>query len=190
MIKAIIASLALAFSVNAVAAPTIVDAIVAQTQLSIYSEANTLGLDWKVGDSATYSVDMGFIKGSMVMSVRSNDAEGIWMVQDVDLGFAGKQKVEILIDGNTGEIKKMIVNGKDQEIPKQDIEIISASEDKITVAAGTFECIHIVMKDNTSGDELNVWINPQVIPMSGMIKQVQPSQLGKVTIALKSFVKK
>ncbi len=189
MIKAIIASLALAFSVNAVAAPTIVDAIVAQTQTVIFSQAHTLGLDWKPGDTGSYSVNMGFIKGSMVMSVRSNNAEGIWMDQDMDLGFAGKQKAEMLIDPNTGEIKKMLVNGKEQEIPKQDMEVISATEDKITVAAGTFDCIHVVVNDKAKNEESNIWINPQVIPMSGMIQQISPSQLGKVTVALKSFKK-
>ncbi|MNL16500.1 hypothetical protein D3C87_1375500 [compost metagenome] len=189
MFKAIIAALGLAFSVNAVAAPSFMDVVVQQSQQSIMAEARTLGLDWKVGDQNTYSIDMGFIKGSMVMSVRSIGAEGIWMVQDMDLGFAGKQNVESLLDPNTGEVKKMLVNGKEQEVPKQDIEVIEITEDKITVPAGSFDCIHARLKDKTNNNEINMWINPQAVPLSGMLKTIQPSQFGNVTILLKSFKK-
>ena len=189
MFKAIIAALGFAFSVNAVAAPSFVDVVVQQTQQAIMAEAHTMGLDWKVGDSNSYSVDMGFIKGSMVMSVRSIGNDGIWMVQDVDLGFAGKQKIESLLDPNTGEVKKMLVNGKEQEVPKQDVEVIEITEDKITVPAGSFDCIHARLKDKTNNNEINVWINPQAVPLSGMLKTIQPSQFGNVTILLKSFKK-
>lgn len=189
MVKALIAALGLMFSVNAVAAPSAVEVITQVQMPAIMDQAQTLGLDWKVGDSASYNIDMGFIKGSMVMSVRSVGAEGIWMDQDMDLGFAGKQKVETLIDPNTGEIKKMIVNGKEQAPPKQDIEVIEIKEDKVTVPAGTFDCIHARLKDKENNNEINAWINPQLIPMSGLLKQVAPSQFGNVTVVLKSFKK-
>lgn len=123
------------------------------------------------------------------MSVASIGADGIWMNQDLDLGFAGKQKMETLLDPNTGEIKKMLVNGKEQQVPKQDVEVIEVKEDKIAVPAGTFECIHARLKDKEQNAEINAWINPQLIPLSGMLKQVAPSQLGEVTVSLKSFKK-
>lgn len=189
MFKAIIAVLGLAFSFNASADTTIVDVLASQQQTAIMSQARTMGIDWKVGDNASYNIDMGFIKGTMVSSVRSVGAEGIWMDQNMDLGFAGKQQVQTLIDQNTGEVKKMLVNGKEQQVPKQDIEIISAVEDHITVPAGAFDCIHATIKDKSNNEEINAWINPQQIPMSGMLKQVQPSQFGQVTIELKSFKK-
>ncbi len=189
MFKALIAALGLAVSVNAVAAPTVSEALV-QVQLpAIMEQAQTQGLDWKVGDQANYELNMGFIKGTMVMSVASIVAEGIWMNQDLDLGFAGKQKMETLLDPNTGEIKKMLVNGKEQEVPKQDVEVLEMKEDRITVPAGTFDCIHARIKDKTQNQEVNAWMNPGLVPMSGMIKQVAPSQLGQVTISLKSFKK-
>lgn len=190
MFKALIAVLGLAFSVNAVAAPSVTEALV-QVQLpGIMEQARTQGLDWKVGDTASYAVDMGFIKGSMVSSVRSVANDGIWMEQNVDLGFAGKQKMEMLIDPNTGETKKLLVNGKEQQIPKQDIEVIEIKEASVTVPAGTFDCIHARLKNKEDNSEINAWINPQLIPMSGLLKQVAPSQFGKVTVSLKSFQKK
>lgn len=189
MVKTIIAIVGLLISVNGVAASSPVE-VLSQVQMpAIMDQASTLGLDWKVGDTASYSVDMGFIKGSMISSVRSIGADGIWMDQNVDLGFAGKQKMETLIDPNTGAVKKMLVNGKEQAPPKQDIEVIEMKEDRITVPAGTFDCIHARLKDKESNKEINAWINPQVIPMSGMIKQVAPSDLGNVTIVLKSYKK-
>lgn len=189
MVKALFAAVTLAFSINAFAAPTITD-VVAQTQMpAIMEQARTQGLDWKVGDTASYNVDMGFIKGSMIMSVASVGADGIWMTQDMDLGFAGKQKMETLIDANTGEIKKVLVNGKEQQIPKQDIEVIDFKEAKVTVPAGTFDCIHARLKDKETNNEINAWLNPEIVPMSGMLKQIAPSQFGNVTVALKSFKK-
>ncbi|RYZ80682.1 MAG: hypothetical protein EOP06_24890 [Proteobacteria bacterium] len=190
MFKAIIAALGLALTVQAnAAAPTAFDVIRDTQSAAIVSQAETMGLDWKVGDQNDYSLDMGFIKGSMSMKVREIAADGIWLDQNMDLGFAGKQQASMLIDPNTGEIKKMLVNGKEQEVPKQNVEIISVTEDKITVPAGTFDCIHAVIKDKDKNEETNAWINPEKVPLSGMLKTIQPSQFGQVTVELKSFNK-
>lgn len=145
-------------------------------------------IDWKPGDTANYNVDMGFIKGKMVTSVTSNDGNEIWLLQDMDLGFAGKQKVETLIDANTGEVKKVIANGQEQEVPKQDLEVVEIVDDTITVPAGTFKCIHAKLLDKSTNDELNMWASTDV-PMSGLVKQIAPSQFGKVTVELTSFTK-
>lgn len=189
MIKSLIASIVLGLSLNAQAAPSIVDVVTDITQGAIMNQAETTGLNWKIGDTNNYNIDMGFIKGSMVMSVRSIEADGIWMDQNMDLGFAGKQQVQVLLDPNTGEVKKMIVNGKEQAPPKQDVEVIEVKESKVTVPAGTFDAIHARLKDKEQNQEINMWVNPQLIPLSGMLKTVQPSQLGQVTIVLKSFKK-
>lgn len=155
----------------------------------IASEVQSQALNWKVGDTNNYKIDMGFIKGTMKMSVKSIEADGIWLEQLADLGFAGKQEILILIDANTGEVKKMIVNGKEQEAPKSNVEVIELKEDRVTVPAGTFDCIHARLKDLDQNQEINQWINPQQIPISGMLKSVAPSQFGQVTISLTSFVK-
>ncbi len=190
MFKAIIAALGLAVAAQAHAAPTVFDVIRETQSSAIMSQARTQGLDWKVGDQNNYNLDMGgFIKGSMSMKCREITSEGLWVDQDMDLGFAGKQQASMLLDPNTGEVKKMLVNGKEQQVPKQNIEIISVTEDKITVPAGTFECIHAVIKDKDKNEETNAWINPEQIPLSGMLKTIQPSQFGEVNVELKSFNK-
>lgn len=189
MVKALIATLSLVFSVGAFAAPSEIEVVNNIQMPVIMDQARTMGLDWKVGDTATYSLDMGFLKGTMVSSVRSIGADGVWMDQNMDLGFAGKQKMETLIDQNTGEVKKMIVNGKEQQPPKQNVEVVEVKEDHITVPAGSFDCIHARLKDKDNNQEVNAWINPQIVPMAGLLKQVAPSQMGTVTVELKSFKK-
>lgn len=147
-------------------------------------------IDWKKGDTNSYSLDMGFIKGSMVQTVRDITSEGMWVDQNMDLGFAGKQVASQLIDPATGEIKKFIVNGKEEAIPEQgEQEIIEVTESKITVPAGSFDCIFAKIKDKKSGDITQAWINPEKVSVGGMLKIIQPSQLGTVTIILKSFTK-
>lgn len=145
-------------------------------------------LNWVVGDAGNYSLDMGFIKGTMVMIVREKTSEGYWIDQNIDLGFAGKQKVETLIDADTGEVKKIIANGEEQEIPENNTTVVEVTQDSITVPAGTFECLHVVLEDNDK-KQSNVWINPNLIPVSGMLKQVAPTQFGQMTILLTSFKK-
>lgn len=145
-------------------------------------------INWTVGDTASYSMNMGFIQGSMVMTATSVTADEAWMTQDVDMGFLGKQKIEVLIDANTGEVKKVIANGQEQQIPEQDMELIEIITDTITVPAGTFECQHIRLKDNKSGGEVKMWAN-QTVALSGMVKSIQPGQFGEVTLELTSFNK-
>ena len=146
-------------------------------------------IEWKKGDTNSYNLDMGFIQGSMVQTVRDITSEGMWVDQNMDLGFAGKQTASQLIDPATGEIKKMIVNGKEQEVPKNESEVIEVTESSITVPAGTFECLFAKIKDKKSGDITQAWINPEKVSVGGMLKIIQPSQFGNVTIVLKSFTK-
>ncbi|HWU44305.1 MAG TPA: hypothetical protein VN132_12730 [Bdellovibrio sp.] len=190
MLKAFLVVLGLVSAIQAKAAPSILETLV-NVQTTAVMDAHTMGLDWKVGDTANYDLDIGgFIKGSMVMSVASIGADGIWMDQDADLGFAGKQKIQTLLDPNTGAIKKVIANGQEQQIPKQDLQIIETKEEKITVPAGTFDSIHARAQDKAANNgEINIWLNPQIVPMGGMIKQTAPSQFGVTTLVLKSFKK-
>lgn len=184
MHRAIISMVAILFSVSAFAASPF-DVVRNLTLKNI--EGRSL-LNWTVGDNANYKMDMGFIKGSMKMSVASVTADEIWMNQDMDLGGFGKQKSEVLIDANTGAIKKILVNGQEQQIPEQDMELIEIVDDTVTVPAGTFDCQHIRLKDNKSGGEVKVWSNATVA-LSGMVKTIQPGQFGEVTLELTSFLK-
>lgn len=187
--RKLLLGLVLLLGIDASASNNIVNVLIDSQRQVIQDEARTSGLNWKVGDQNNYNLDMGFIKGTMTMRLREIVAEGMWLDQDMDLGFMGKQKAEILIDQNTGETKKLIVNGQEQQIPKNEMEVVEVKEDKITVPAGTFDCIHARLKDKSNNQESNAWINPQQIPLSGMLKMIQPGQFGNVTVLLTSFKK-
>jgi len=164
-------------------------AIVSAISMQNFSP-DSRGLQWKVGDKADYNMDMGFIKGSMNMIVREENAKGFWVNQDADLGFAGKQKIEVLYDKNTGAPLEMIVNGEKQNIPDPaDIEVVETRNEKVTVPAGNFDVMYVKMKDTKSKRITEGWINPQVIPISGMAKTVTETDFGKVNLVLKSFKK-
>lgn len=190
MFKSFIVAAAILVSASAHAYNTVGESILASQLAHIKGAVVTEGLDWRVGQENNYKLNMGgFINGTMKMYVKEVTADGIWVVQDVDL-MIQKQKVEILIDPNTGEIKKMLVDGKEQAPPKQDMEIIEQKEDRVTVPAGTFDAIYLKVKDNANNGSISEqWINPRDIPLSGMLKSLADSQLGKVTIELTSFKK-
>lgn len=190
MFKSVLVAAAMIVSVSAQAYNTVAESIFATQQTQIQQSIVTLGLDWKVGDENNYKLNMGgFLNGTMKMSVREIGADGIWLVQDVDL-MIQKQKIEILLDPNTGVIKKMLVDGKEQAVPKTDMEIIDQKEDKVTVPAGTYDAIYLKVKDKANKDAISEqWVNPRDIPLSGMLKSLADSQLGKVTIELTSFKK-
>ncbi len=146
-------------------------------------------LDWKVGDTNNYKLNIGgAFNGTMVMNVRSKTEEGIWVDQDINVA-GQQQKAETLFDANSGAIKKMLVNGKEQSIPENDQEIESVTQEKITVAAGTFDCLHAVLVNKKDQSKSDAWVNPQVIPISGALKMISPSQFGKVTMELTSYKK-
>jgi hypothetical protein len=193
MIKSFILAIVMTVATSAQAANTnsmsgfIVEAQVASIQENVVA----LAPNWKVGDENNYKLNLGgFLNGTMKMFIREIGADGIWMVQDVDLVIQ-KQKAEILIDPNTGEIKKILVDGKEQTIPASDIEIVEQKEATVTVPAGTYPAIYLKIKDNANKGAISEnWINPRDIPISGMLKSIQDSQLGKMTIELTSFIKK
>ena len=190
MFKSLILAATLVASVSAHAYTTLGEAVFATQQQQIQESVVTEGLNWIVGQENNYKLNMGgFIQGTMKMSVREIGADGAWLVQDIDLSIQ-KQKVEVLIDLNNGQIKKMIVNGKEQAPPKSDMEVVEQKEDHITVPAGSFDAIYIKVKDKANNNAISEqWINPRDIPISGMMKSLADSQFGKVTIELTSFKK-
>lgn len=161
-----------------------------QIAQSVVLEAQArAGLNWKVGDTNNYSIDMGFIKGDLTMKVREEVADGFWLNQDVNL-MGQMQKAEALMDKNTGEMKKLIVNGKEQEVKKPNLEVIEMKEDTVTVPAGTFKAIYIKAKNKDDNTVVQQWVNPKEIPVSGMAKSIAPTQMGMdMTIELTSFVR-
>lgn len=190
MFKSLFIAATILATATANAYTTLGEALFAAQQQQIQESVVTQGLNWQVGQENNYKLNMGgFLNGTMKMSVREIGADGAWLVQDIDLSIQ-KQKVEVLIDLNNGQIKKMIVNGKEQTPPKADYEVVEQKEDHITVPAGSFDTIYIKVKDRANNNAISEqWINPRDIPISGMAKSLADSQLGKVTIELTSFKK-
>ncbi len=185
MFKMLVATLIASVSIQVSAMPNFLEEMVVSFQKSTLSNAETQGLNLVVGDTNEYDLDMGIIKGTMKMSVREEVAEGFWIDQDMDLKIQ-KVKVEILMDPNTGAILKLIVNGKEEQVPDSNIEIVEQKEAEVTVPAGTYRSIYLKIRDLDKNENSEVWINPQEIPINGMIKSIQPGQFGKVKINLKS----
>jgi hypothetical protein len=126
--------------------------------------------------------------GTMDFTVREEVKEGFWIDQNIDGGFMGKNKVESLIDRNTGEVLRVIVNGQEQdppEAPNQEIE--EMKEDNITVPAGTFDVVYVRIKDLDKNQTQEAWLNPSEIPVSGMVKTIAPSNFGPITLELTGF---
>ncbi len=185
MLRIIFALAISVFSLQAFAASPF--EVLHSAQVQQIKKANRI--DWVTGDSCSYNVDMGFIKGSMVMSIGQIGTDGVWMLQDMDLGFLGKQKIESLVDPSTGAIKKLIVNGKEEQVPEApELDIVEVTDETITVPAGTFETQHARLADKNNGEEINMWATMDV-PVSGLVKQIQPSQMGQVTMVLTAFKK-
>lgn len=141
------------------------------------------GLNWHVGDQADYNISIGgFINGTAHSFVREDAGTSLWMQQDMDLGFMGKQKIEVLINKTTGKIEKMLANGQEQQVPDAgDQEVLDMHEDKVQVPAGSFPCIYAKIKSKKDNSIQEAWLNPQVVPMSGMLKVLADSQFGKVS---------
>jgi hypothetical protein len=188
MIKSMVLalSLALSFSANA----STLNKLVADVNSAIFHSSEERGVfDWKVGDQATYNLQMGgFIKGSMVMAVKSVTADTLVLTQDLDLGFMGKQACEITLNPNTGETKSFVCNGQAQD-PNAggDIELIEQKEDTVKVPAGTFVCVYIKAKQGQN--IIQQWVNPKQVPVMGLVKTLAPSQMGEVNVELVSFKK-
>lgn len=148
------------------------------------------GLNWTVGDTADYNISAGFISGTMNMLVREENDKGFWVNQDMDLGFAGKQKVEILFDKSSGAVLELRVNGEKQDTPDPgNQEIVETKGTTVTVPAGTFDCLYAKIRDLDKNEDSEAWINPDLIPIVGLLKQLAPSQMGQVKVELTGFNK-
>lgn len=156
----------------------------AQLQLILASVTPQDLINWKVGDTASYNVGMGFPLGTSTKSVTKDEGTAIWVTQQMSL-MGQKQVIEVLINKADGKVLKMIVNGKEEAVPNDPIEIISQDYATIKVPAGTFEVIHIVAKSAQSS-KIEVWANPRDIVMDGTAKQSAATQFGNMTLELTS----
>jgi hypothetical protein len=147
-------------------------------------------LPWKVNDSCDYSMNGGIIQGTVHMFVASETDQGFWVQQDMDMGFLGKQKVEVLYDKTTAKVLQMKVNDQAQTPPDpNDQKIVETKNDHITVPKGEFDCMYVKIHDNKQNQDAETWVNPKIVPIAGMLKTLSQSQLGPIDIELTNFVK-
>jgi hypothetical protein len=188
MIRAL-AILSLAFGLSAQAST--INNVVSDLSVQLLSnDVSAQGFNFKVGDQASYTLNMAsFIKGGMVMTVKAVADEEVVISQDMDLGFLGKQACEETINPHTGEVKKMVCNGQEQNQEAGDFEVIDTKEDTVKVPAGTFTCLYIKAKNKADNTEAEQWVNPKEVPVFGLVKMKTQSQMGPVQVELKSFKK-
>ena len=187
MITAAITALCLSAPAQANVDAHVMEVVSKLQNESIVQAQLMAGLDWRVNDKASFKISNVLLNGSIDAFVREDTGTAYWMQQDANLGMMGKQKIEALMNKTTGQVEKLLVNGQEQQAPKPDVEVLEMKEDKITVAAGSFECIYAKIKNKSDGKVTQAWINPKAVPMSGQIKAIAESQLGELTQELTSF---
>jgi hypothetical protein len=159
----------------------------------VMDEVRTSRLPWTVGEKADYKLDVaGMIQGTLNVLIREETAEGIWVDQLIDVQIQ-KQKVETLFDKETGQVKRMLIDGKEQKIePTETPDIVESKPDTVKVPKfpDGVECGYIKLRNKKDNTETEVWINPEIVPIAGMIKTIAQSQMGPVTVELTDFLKK
>ncbi|OFZ20189.1 MAG: hypothetical protein A2X94_09810 [Bdellovibrionales bacterium GWB1_55_8] len=177
--------MAVSLATPALASQNSIDLLSYQTVLTSLAPFDLI--NWKVGDTANYNISAGFFGkvGVMVKSVTKDEGTAIWITQNMELQ-GQKQVVEILISKADGKTLRMIVNGKEEKIPDDKLEIISQDYAEVTVPAGKFETIHIVAKTEKV-KKLEVWINPRDTVMEGTVKQIVNTGMFDLTMELTSF---
>ena len=157
-------------------------------QKNLISASLEGALDWHVGDRAEYQLNAPIGRGTSVQFVREDVGTGFWMQTDVDMGFLGRQKIEVLANKATGRIERVLVNGNEQTPPDpNDVEIIDTREERVRVPAGEFQSTYRKIKNKKDNSIQEGWSNPQMVPMGGMLKAMGNTQIGTVTQLLTRF---
>lgn len=127
-------------------------------------------LNWKLGDTNTYFVGVPIAGAELIESVYKIKQEGIWIQQYMKMGHE-KQVAYILYDQRSGAVKKVIVDGKEEpSLIPSGYEILESSYSKITVPAGSFDCYYAKIKDKQSGVVSNIWFNPDISSIGGLLR--------------------
>lgn len=185
----LIAAMATAQVRAEISAVEIQQALRVLTVLDTVQSAQNL-INWQVGDFQDLTVKMIFGGGTSHKEASSEDRaqNAVWLKNTISL-MGQNQVSEALLSRADGKILKLLVNGKEESIPDQKVEILEQAETTITVPAGTFDCMYIKARI-TSGSqtqELKMWANPVDINLDGELKAVIGSQFGDITMELKQF---
>jgi hypothetical protein len=146
-------------------------------------------IEWKVGDTLNYDISISVMgkMGTSTRTVTKDEGDSLWISETMSL--SGRQEVvEAQIDKNTGQVLKIIRNGKVETAPNDPLDIISQDYTSVTVPAGTFDCLHVVAKSK-SIKNIEVWANPQAVVMDGSVKTVVTANQMPlpITMVLTSF---
>lgn len=178
------------YSQPAVAAESSVAKLNLSLLLNSLHDVKTLDLiNWKIGDTMNMDLSMDFLGkvGTMVKSVPKEEGAAVWMKQDIQMQ-GQNQTVEALINRADGKILKLIQNGKEAQIPNDPPEIISQDYTEITVPAGKFKTLHVVVKTKQVS-KIELWANPVDTCMDGAVKEIVPAVFGNLTMVLTAFHK-
>lgn len=176
-------------SFSATASTDVTNQILKQQSTLIRNSLSGAQTRWHIGDEDVYQINLGPISGNLVARVAEIETAGVWVDQKIDMGLAGSQRIRELIDPQTGKTLRIFIDGVEQNPANSETETISTNSDRVSVPAGTFDCMHGVLKGKKDGQLIEIWVNPQAVPLAGMVKMIQPSSLGKATLTLKSFKK-
>ncbi|MBI4042843.1 MAG: hypothetical protein HY391_05135 [Deltaproteobacteria bacterium] len=150
------------------------------------------GIDWQAGEWSSYEMSLAIAQGTMVKFVSKDEGDKFWMTLLTKLDFFGQPyqvESKMLIRRADGAILEFYVDGQKQEVPQQDVTLISQEAERITVPAGTFDSIHVKMTVSQDGQTMNVdtWMNPRDVNLDGTIKMVQEGGLMSTTLELTGF---
>jgi len=147
-------------------------------------------INWQVGDFQDLDVKMIFGGGSSHKEVTKEETaqNAIWLKNNISL-MGQNQVSEALISRADGKVLKLIVNGQEQQLGDEQIEIIDQKETNITVPAGTFDCMYVKAKITARGQtqEIQMWANPIDVNIDGQLKATIASSFGDITMELKQF---
>ncbi len=143
-------------------------------------------INWRIGDFQDLNITMqGMALGTNHKEATSEEGNGIWLKETM-AGMIGNHVIEILFDRANGKVLKMRQDGKDAEVPNDKVEIIDQETATITVAAGTFETIHIHAKSERSGT-IEAWMNPKAITLDGTAKMAMQANGMPIGMELTKF---
>ncbi len=188
MFKKILLAMGMMVAVSAQA--SVMENVAFQVSNAMVQSADVRGVfDFKVGDTASYKISMGFLPATMEMVVKAVTADEVTIGQVISM-MGQKQDCVQVMNPNTGETKSLTCNGQQQDQgDASNIEVIEQKEDTVKVPAGTFTCLYIKAQQKSDGSTIEQWINPSEIPVFGMAKAITPGQFGQTTIELTSFKK-
>lgn len=144
---------------------------------------------WEVGQKMNHKLSVAGMEGTMATEVKKETEVGFWLFQD--LSIAGQQqKVQSLVSKEDGTILEMIVNGQKQTPPEApEVEILEQKSASIKVPAGTFDCVFAKIKDVSTEETTDLWMNQKLIPINGMLKMITTQQGYEIVAELVSFKK-